>query len=378
MPKRSFEALRSALEHIFPERHFYVRSGGETKGYVLSSGKQFWLVVAVCLGLVWLTLSTGAIAILYFYKELGAEHQISMLQARTERLVADRQARLDDATREFSNRAGSLDQMAAMMEKRNGALIQILKDFKNVPGASTELAPSHIDHNLPAIERIFAVSADQERMVAKAENLAKSRAERLRIAFRMAGLNPGAFSGTSESSPLANTRDIHQLAGMLDVDDSFAERIHNAASDLNDMRHLQRASETIPFTRPTAGTHETSGFGIRFDPFTGHPKPHEGLDFAGPMYTPIYCTAPGIVSFAGQKNGFGNIVEVDHGNGFKTRYGHMASIAVQAGQKVTVGSRLGALGNTGRSTGPHLHYEVWVNGRPLNPARFIKAGDYVQ
>ena len=78
------------------------------------------------------------------------------------------------------------------------------------------------------------------------------------------------------------------------------------------------------------------------------------------------------------RNGYGNTVEVDHGHGFKTRYGHLSAISVTVGQQVAVGQRIGAMGSTGRSTGTHLHYEVWVNGRPQNPLRFVKAGDYVQ
>ncbi|TPW00951.1 MAG: peptidase M23, partial [bacterium] len=84
---------------------------------------------------------------------------------------------------------------------------------------------------------------------------------------------------------------------------------------------------------------------------------------------------PGVVSFVGVRSGYGNTVEIDHGRGFKTRYAHLNSMAVRAGQAVTLGQRIGAMGTTGRSTGVHLHYEVWMNGRPQNPARFMRAGD---
>ena len=94
--------------------------------------------------------------------------------------------------------------------------------------------------------------------------------------------------------------------------------------------------------------------------------------------TPIRATAPGAVSFAGVRNGYGNTVEIDHGGGFKTRYAHLQGFNVAVGQRVGIGQRIGAMGSTGRSTGVHLHYEVWVDGRPQNPARFMRAGDYVQ
>ena len=123
---------------------------------------------------------------------------------------------------------------------------------------------------------------------------------------------------------------------------------------------------------------ESSPFGVRADPFTGAPAFHPGEDFAGPFMTPVMTTAPGVVSFTGLRSGYGNTVEIDHGHGFKTRYAHLQAIFVAVGQRVALGQKIGAMGSTGRSTGDHLHYEVWVNGRPQNPLRFVKAGDYVQ
>jgi murein DD-endopeptidase MepM/ murein hydrolase activator NlpD len=93
--------------------------------------------------------------------------------------------------------------------------------------------------------------------------------------------------------------------------------------------------------------------------------------------SPVLATAPGVVAFTGVRTGYGKTVEVDHGRGFLTRYAHLASIGVKPGQHVERGSRLGGMGSTGRSTGTHLHYEVWVNGRAQNPERFVRAGAYV-
>ena len=93
---------------------------------------------------------------------------------------------------------------------------------------------------------------------------------------------------------------------------------------------------------------------------------------------PVYATAPGVVSFTGVRSGYGNVIEIDHGNGLKTRFAHLRTISVAVGQRVAIGTRIGGIGSTGRSTGPHLHYEVWVNGRAQNPLRFLRAGDYVQ
>ena len=149
-------------------------------------------------------------------------------------------------------------------------------------------------------------------------------------------------------------------------------------ADLSDLQGLSDSAQGLPLAHPTFDTRETSGFGVRLDPFTGRPAYHSGQDFAGAYGSPIYVTAPGVVSFTGARSGYGNTIEVDHGHGFKTRYAHLSAISVRVGQHVAVGQRIGAMGSTGRSTGTHLHYEVWVDGRAQNPLRFVKAGDYVQ
>ena len=378
MRRTTSDRMGSWMESIFPERHLYIRTHGETRGVVLTSGQQFSIAFLLCIGVFWLAVSTGFTILFALTSGSTAEAEVRMMKDQSERWIADRQARLDIATQHMTESSGSLEDLAKTVESRHAALASILKDFKGVPGAAAALSPQPIDDSLPPMDRIFSVRAEQERMVAEAEVLAKTRAERLRLAFRLAGLNPAAFSGNGDGSPLTQAKDTKTLANMLGVDEDFAERVHNAASDLSDMRGLQESEERVPFGRPTVGTRETSGFGVRIDPINHSIKFHEGQDFAGPYLTPIYATAPGIVSYVGIRTGYGNVVEIDHGNGFKTRYAHLASYIVHTGQHVALDQRIASLGNTGRSTGPHLHYEVWINGRPQNPARFLKAGDYVQ
>ena len=137
--------------------------------------------------------------------------------------------------------------------------------------------------------------------------------------------------------------------------------------------------EHFPIARPMKDKHRLSSFyGTRKDPFNGKPAFHAGLDFVGPMGAGIYSTNGGKVTFAGWRAAYGRMVEVDHGLGFATRYAHLRSMAVKEGQLVKAGELLGTQGSSGRSTGSHLHYEVRLNNRALNPSKFIKAGDYVQ
>jgi murein DD-endopeptidase MepM/ murein hydrolase activator NlpD len=377
--------MRQWIERLFPERHLYVRSGGDTRGYILSTGKQMFLAGIACVAAGWLILATASTALTLF-TVTNADREVAQVTAKYERLMADRDARLDSAVAKLSVTAGSVDELARTVERRHAALTRVLGDFKGVPGADEALSPEPpLDSKTRSpIERVLAVRMDQERMVQKAETFARSRAERLRMAFRLAGLNPGAYTPSSSGSglggPLVEAQDPKALGAVLDVDESFAARIQHASADLSDMRALQSEETRLPFGRPasSADVHQTSGFGVRSDPFTGHAALHTGLDFAGPMMTAIHATAPGIVSFTGPRSGYGNVVEIDHGGGFKTRYAHLATIAVHVGERVALGQRIAGMGSTGRSTGPHVHYEIWINGRPENPIRFVKAGDYVQ
>jgi murein DD-endopeptidase MepM/ murein hydrolase activator NlpD len=139
---------------------------------------------------------------------------------------------------------------------------------------------------------------------------------------------------------------------------------------------LSNTLKVVPLRRPLAGQLEmTSPFGIRMDPFLHEPSMHPGIDFRASVGDPIYATAAGRVTKAGWEGGYGQMVEINHGEGLSTRYGHMSQIDVAVGQKVRVGQIIGHVGSTGRSTGPHLHYEIRVNGEAVNPARFLAAGE---
>ena len=132
----------------------------------------------------------------------------------------------------------------------------------------------------------------------------------------------------------------------------------------------------VPLRKPVTGEiDETSPFGVRMDPFAHEAAMHTGIDFRGEIGEPIHATAGGIVTVAGWTGGYGKMIEIDHGNGLATRYGHLSEIDVDIGQAVRTGAVIGKLGSTGRSTGPHLHYETRLNGEAVNPQKFLDAGD---
>ena len=136
------------------------------------------------------------------------------------------------------------------------------------------------------------------------------------------------------------------------------------------------AWSSVPVRKPVTGEIDVSSpFGVRIDPFLHVPGMHTGIDFRGEYGEPIHATAAGKVTAAGWTGGYGKMVEIDHGNGLSTRYGHLSEIDVVVGDTIRIGQIVGRLGSTGRSTGPHLHYETRINGEAVNPHKFLAAGD---
>lgn len=150
--------------------------------------------------------------------------------------------------------------------------------------------------------------------------------------------------------------------------------IRDAALDPSRLERLERLIARMPFAAPLVRYEISSPFGIRRDPFDGERAFHPGIDLEANFGAPVYSTAPGVVDFAGFDGAYGRMIEIDHGNGIRTRYGHLSRILVRPGDRVVAHQRIGLVGSTGRSTGPHLHYEVRIDGRPLNPAKFLAAG----
>jgi murein DD-endopeptidase MepM/ murein hydrolase activator NlpD len=149
-------------------------------------------------------------------------------------------------------------------------------------------------------------------------------------------------------------------------------------TELERLERVHRLLEAMPLAAPMETYRPTSGFGYRRDPFTRRGALHEGQDFGGPRNAPVLATAPGTVVEARRSGAYGLLVEIDHGMGIRTRYAHLKKVSVRKGQKVGVRDRVGIMGSTGRSTGAHLHYEIRVDGRALDPKSFLKAGDQLQ
>ena len=164
---------------------------------------------------------------------------------------------------------------------------------------------------------------------------------------------------------------LSALPGKLESLQTEASRQEQSLHELQEYFDDQQSLlVSTPSIWPTRGW-VTSDFGARIDPYTAERKMHEGLDIATPVGQPVYAPSDGTVVFAGTGGGYGKVLVIDHGYGVKTRYGHLSETFVRIGERVARGQKVAAVGNTGRSTGPHLHYEVRVNGIPENPRKFI-------
>ena len=161
------------------------------------------------------------------------------------------------------------------------------------------------------------------------------------------------------------------------VDDAFGAAAATLEEELDRRRALREALRQIPLAPPLDYYHLSSGYGMRKDPVNGRRAMHHGIDMVPPFLERVLAPAPGVVTFAGRNGAYGRFVEIDHGNGIVTRYGHLRRTYVKRGDEVGFRDRIGQVGRTGRSTGVHLHYEIGIDGKSVDPLKFIKAGRHV-
>jgi len=226
----------------------------------------------------------------------------------------------------------------------------------------------------------------QENVNALAMRLGQMQAQMIRLdalgerLTKMAKLDRGEFDFGKPPAQGGPANDVNQssmaIPDFLSALDTLSKQIDDRSEQLGVLesmlmnRNLQ--AEVLPAGRPIKRGWTSSFFGMRTDPFTGKLEFHKGMDFAGRMGSDIVAVASGVVTWASERYGYGNLVEINHGNGYVTRYGHCERIDVKVGDTIKKGQLIAQMGSTGRSTGPHVHFEVWRNGRPVNPERYIK------
>ena len=204
------------------------------------------------------------------------------------------------------------------------------------------------------------------------EDSLESRARRMRGVFSDLGLDMTQLEASTPRGGMGGPFVPLKLAAGAGAFERQLYRINITRSQLD---RLNRTLALVPYRKPVVGEVEfTSGFGVRSDPFLGRPAMHTGLDFRAATGDPVRATANGKVVSSGWAGGYGRMVEIDHGNGLSTRYGHLSEINVKVGDQIKIGQVIGEVGSTGRSTGPHLHYETRIDGEAVDPQKFLRAG----
>jgi murein DD-endopeptidase MepM/ murein hydrolase activator NlpD len=227
-------------------------------------------------------------------------------------------------------------------------------------------------------ERIRKMSGQETALLVGVDNQVSGRIAALETVLHRVGVNPANLEQPAGGigGPFIPIQSV-RIEGI--QDQAFTQAYMGSIAHSKELETLFGALHHVPLTTPVHGPEyeRTSGFGARIDPFTHRFGFHPGIDFAGPWGSNVAATASGTVVWAGARGGYGNMVEIDHGYGFKTRYGHLSSILVRVGSRVQKGTPIGKLGSTGRSTGPHVHYEIWLADVVRNPSTYIEAGRHV-
>ncbi|MXU65783.1 DUF5930 domain-containing protein [Oceanomicrobium pacificus] len=299
-------------------------------------------------------------------------------------------AQLQMVSGDLSSRAGAEDDLADTLQAISIALEEAVRVRDE-----TRLEKVALQDQITDLERRLMLSDERQvRMLSKLEMAIQNEFEPLSAMFEEAGFEveklvsqvSSSYSGTGGPVTLArlSTKGTPDPAAMHLNENGTVERpdtlrrFENLMEDLGTVSMMQLAANKVPFTMPVKTRHRfTSGYGYRRDPITGGSRLHKGQDFAAGHGTDIFATADGEVIYAGWQSGYGKIVKIRHGFGFETFYAHLSNIRVKKGQTVSRGDHIGDMGSTGRSTGTHLHYEVHVAGKAVDPNTYLKAARHV-
>jgi murein DD-endopeptidase MepM/ murein hydrolase activator NlpD len=358
------------LRMKFPEREFFMRSQGQVRFITITTRMQMSAAgLAVAALLVWGG-SMGAMAISQYQASserselLNREAEVAQAEDRLEVYRDDLASTTSDLEKRQDYLDNIIDLLPADVMADGGESVAPVSDSSQ----EAEELIGLIEGSIPEASGLARLEARQLAFVERLTRYADRRANATEQAIRTLGLDPRAVIVAQEQ---AQGGPLERLGS--DGDGSLDPRFERLALSLARMSALERGLAGIPQVMPADIRNISSGFGYRRDPFNGSAAMHRGLDFRGPIGAPIHAAAQGRVSFVGQKQGYGNVVEVAHANGMMTRYAHMSRFGSTVGQPVAAGQVIGFIGNSGRSTGPHLHFEVHINGRAVNPRPFLEA-----
>jgi len=299
------------------------------------------------------------------------EYQGERTSLKAEReILAHKLATLEGEVAELASRAKDLEEelgvtqsdLVAARSERNTAMVESRRLASQTHDLKTQLARFEEAHQ----QSVRQLGEQAVAAVAAIEQVIEGTGLDLERLFAAAGVPEEGQGGPFVAAPSDG-----------EGGDSFASQMVQLESHSTRLVALQNVVQRMPLVPPLDSYSVTSGFGKRRDPINKKWAMHYGVDFGARKRAKVYATAPGMVTSAGWKAGYGRQVEIDHGAGLVTRYGHLSKVLVKKGQQVGIRDIIGRVGSTGRSTGPHLHYEILFDGRARNPLKFIRAGRHV-
>lgn len=432
MKPRLPSRLNAWLERAFPERRIFLRSDADTRFIRLRPGQQL-LAFAGGAGIVaWAIIATSVLLMDSIgsgnFREQAKRDQ-ETYERRLNEISDERDARAEEALaaqerfnaalgqislmqsellssetrrreletgieviqttlrRTMKDRESAREQLAALTDGDPGALLGSGQDDPALDMLTTALEATAAQRDQVVADAQDAlVKADEMRtelqlMEDKNDQIFRQLEEAMTVSvqpldkmFRAAGMNPERILNEVRKGYSGQGGPLMPLSFSTRGESPSKEtaRANDILKDMDRLNLYRIAAEKAPFAKPVkAAVRFTSGFGYRWG------RMHSGADFAGPHGTPIYATADGVVTHAGWQSGYGRLIKIQHQFGIETRYAHLSKARVKVGQRVSRGQRIGDMGNTGRSTGTHLHYEVRVGGKAVNPMIYIKAANDV-
>jgi murein DD-endopeptidase MepM/ murein hydrolase activator NlpD len=344
------QPLSVRFGNLFKPRDIFLHDGKSLRRFTIGAKLQMAVTAAVAFLLIWSVAAT-----------ITAFNAMSGDVARMQAQVVQMQQDVDAMRLAVSARAEQLEQRTAFLNTMLAGHASATQLSQQLPRNVETPANTQAAAMIQGFDRVDEM---QTAMADRLQAMTRQRYNQAATALRARGFDPARFQYTGQGGPLEAA----------DATDDADPRFRQLFTSWRALDQLQTGAASIPSARPiVTSVNFTSGYGVRSDPFRGSAAMHAGIDLAGPMGTPVYATADGVVGRSEWNNGgYGNLIELNHGQGIQTRYGHLSQRIVQPGQRVRRGQLIGLMGSTGRSTGSHLHYEVRIDGRAVNPIPFMQ------
>lgn len=297
----------------------------------------------------------------------GPEAKLAKMQAEVAQMEADVAA---------VKQAAQLH--AARVEQRQKIIAGVLTGKGSPEDIGAPVPSAQLPENNAMAREVLAplreVEARQTKLAEKARKTAQVRLHLTERHLRSLGIKPERYAAGGMGGPYepVSAEAAAAAANAATAEGNADAQFRSLFQTWQKLDVLEQTVIAIPSMQPVENVKLTSSFGVRSDPFHGSAAMHAGVDIPGPLGTPIYATADGVIGRAGRVGGYGNLITVNHGKGIETRYGHLSKILVAANTRVRRGQLIGLMGSTGRSTGSHLHYEVRIDGAAVNPMPFMQ------